>query len=408
MGYTLVKITTYYPEYLKYYYNRYPSSKRMSYADQYDHMMRDAFGLADFYSKNFRKLGVNAYEIVANAEHMQIAWAKEHGIENKDILIEQLRFLKPDVVIFQDASLCNENYLEYIRAEVASIRKIIGCCGAPYNDYQLKLFGKYDYMITFSPEYVEDFKSRGINVYWLYHAFEKSLLQIINQDNEFPEVDVIFVGGFDIGSGWHNSRYDIIKTLIHEKIDLKIYSKITYNSKLNHLLKYGLFKIASFMTENEMAKLATKIPYINRAIKWSGVSKTQPKLDFLEKMEIQPIFGIDMYKALNKAMIGFNIHIDSSKRFAGNMRCFEITGVGSCLVTDNKQNIGDLFEVDKEIVVYNSKEECIEKIKWLVYHPNDAKAISRAGQERTLKDHSYEKRAEQMNMFIKQTLNTSR
>ena len=35
---------------------------------------------------------------------------------------------------------------------------------------------------------------------------------------------------------------------------------------------------------------------------------------------------------------------------AGNIRMFEITGVGSCLLTENFNNIPQLFDIDKEVV----------------------------------------------------------
>src|SRR5439155_2879419 len=37
------------------------------------------FGVADFYSSTLRKLGYEAYDIHANNEFMQKAWAREHG-----------------------------------------------------------------------------------------------------------------------------------------------------------------------------------------------------------------------------------------------------------------------------------------------------------------------------------------
>ena len=44
-----------------------------------------------------------------------------------------------------------------------------------------------------------------------------------------------------------------------------------------------------------------------------------------------------------------NIHSDEFWLITGgNIRMFEATGVGSCLLTDHKQNLQDLFIPDEE------------------------------------------------------------
>jgi spore maturation protein CgeB len=109
---------------------------------------------------------------------------------------------------------------------------------------------------------------------------------------------------------------------------------------------------------------------------------------------------VEMLKALRMAKIGFNIHIDKAIKDAGNMRIFEVTGVGACLVTDWKENIGELFEPGKEIITFQSVEECVENIKWLIDHPVYREEIAKAGQARCLRDHTYAKRAIELNHII--------
>ncbi|MFO0210108.1 MAG: glycosyltransferase, partial [Pseudanabaena sp.] len=90
-----------------------------------------------------------------------------------------------------------------------------------------------------------------------------------------------------------------------------------------------------------------------------------------------------------------------------NMRLFETTGVGSCLITDWKQNINDLFEPDREVVTYRSSSECIEKVKWLLSNPLEAEKIAKAGQHRTLKDHTFDIRSVQLDLIIQEALKYS-
>ena len=74
------------------------------------------------------------------------------------------------------------------------------------------------------------------------------------------------------------------------------------------------------------------------------------------------------------------------------MRVFEVTGSGACLLTEYKDNISDFFEIDKEVLTYIDQDDCIKKIKWINDHPEEVKQIAIAGQQRTLKNHTYHQR----------------
>ena len=89
------------------------------------------------------------------------------------------------------------------------------------------------------------------------------------------------------------------------------------------------------------------------------------------------------------------------------MRLFEATGVGTCLLTDWKENLSELFEIDREIVTYKSVDECIEKAKWLLEHPQERELIAKAGQARTLKDHTFAQRAVQLDKIIREALSST-
>ena len=83
------------------------------------------------------------------------------------------------------------------------------------------------------------------------------------------------------------------------------------------------------------------------------------------------------------------------------MRLYEATGMGSLLLTDHKDNLNEIFEIDKEIVTYKSKEEASDKAFYYLRNPDQLKKIALAGQKRTLKDHTYEKRMEELIIILK-------
>jgi len=78
------------------------------------------------------------------------------------------------------------------------------------------------------------------------------------------------------------------------------------------------------------------------------------------------------------------------------MRLFEATGVGTLLITDWKMNLHDMFELGKEVVAYRSPEECIKLVQYYLEHDREREAIARAGQERTLREHTFYHRMQEV------------
>jgi spore maturation protein CgeB len=115
-------------------------------------------------------------------------------------------------------------------------------------------------------------------------------------------------------------------------------------------------------------------------------------------------WGLDMYNILSRTKISFNRHINVAENNANNMRLYEATGMGSLLLTDRKDNLRKLFEEDREIVTYESKEEALEKYNYLINRPEELANIAKAGQLRTLKDHSYENRIKELIQIINKHL----
>jgi spore maturation protein CgeB len=113
------------------------------------------------------------------------------------------------------------------------------------------------------------------------------------------------------------------------------------------------------------------------------------------------IWGIDMYRALARSKITLNRHINVAENNANNMRLYEATGVGAMLLTDRKNNLHELFEIGKEVVTYSSKEEAAELVHYYLDHSEESKKIAMAGQARTLREHTYEQRMQELVPILK-------
>ena len=117
---------------------------------------------------------------------------------------------------------------------------------------------------------------------------------------------------------------------------------------------------------------------------------------------------MDMYRVLAQSRITVNVHIDVAENFANNMRLYEATGCGALLLTDEKDNLDDLFRTGDEVVAYRSVDDAIDKIRHYMQHPDEAAAIARAGQQRTLSEHTYRHRMEELSEILDRYLRSAR
>jgi hypothetical protein len=402
MNYRFVKVTSFYRDFLKRYYNQHPEIINLSYDAQMTHLMSKSYSWADYYARHLRNLGNDAYEIVANANPLQNAWAKEHGCSSTglEIVLGQLKFLKPDVIMFQDSYHFNGDWIKELRKSVPSIKLVFGFGCSPFNNLHLELFRAFDFMIVCSPRFSIEFQKSGLRVHTLLHAFEDSLLDKIGKDNPYPEIDFSFLGSFIPGSEGHVLRQQVIEQLINSRVNLDIYAHILTIKPLDLFLRKSAYISAQIMKGLKLDSLAKSIPGVKKAYFLSETPQNPKNISAISRIAKPPVYGLDMFKAISRSKIGFNMHGAAAGDYAANVRLFEITGVGSCMVTDWKKNLNEIFEIDKETVAFSSGDECVEKIKWLLDHPKERKEIALAGQKRVLKDHTFKIRAAQLNEII--------
>ena len=89
---------------------------------------------------------------------------------------------------------------------------------------------------------------------------------------------------------------------------------------------------------------------------------------------------------------------------AGNIRLFEATGVGSCILTKYTDDLSNLFVPDEEVAVYRSKEEAVSKAKYLLNNESELNRIAKAGMRKTWRKHTAEIRAKEFIQIIRDKL----
>ncbi len=406
----LQKIQTNLPVYLRQFYER-PALKEQTYAEQLAALMENASSWADFWSVALARLGYETNEVISNAEPMQKQWARECGAAHTrdnwlfEITTAQVRAFRPDVLFVNDYTTFPASYLRHLKSQCSSIRLVIGWCGAPYKDPSV--FKEFDLVLSSVPELVQDFLAKGHRCHLIHHAFEPRVLGRIDTTGE-PEVDFSFVGSISKNKNFHHEREELLLRLI-ERTNLHIWAEVSQFSLSERVgvsarrLAFDAVRTASRLGIPKFILEAT--PVVRKITRWGARPSLPEPVDArIVRRAYPPLFGLEMYQQLQRSRISLNTHINLSSSYASNMRLYEATGVGSCLLTDWKANLPELFEPDAEIVTYRTADECVEKVNYLLEHEAERRSIARAGQQRTLRDHTFDKRAVRLNEIIRDAL----
>ena len=400
---SLLKVTSFYKDFLSDYYHSNPGITEKSYQEQFKHLMAEGYGYADFFPRYLaQNHSMEAREIVHNAGYLQAAWAREQGsrLKGDELLLEQIAFYKPEVVFIQDSINFDAAFIARIREKVGSVRLLIGHCCAPYTAGNLEAFRSYNLVLTCSEKFLEEFEKHQIHACLFPHGAEASLVTQ-RGSKPAPENDVIFIGSLLYRSEFHQTRIAYAEEILHSGLPFTLIGSIEEDPW--HLLK---MKQASYLLVRALEKAGIKafrgIQSYRKMAQWKEMpAKARYAASIKENIRQESLFGRHMLEEIARHAIGFNLHAEVAGDYAVNVRMFEVTAAGALLVTDHKKNIGELFEPDSEILTYSSPAECIEKLRWAIDHPEEAQKIATAGQLRTLKDHSVEKRADLLYEIMK-------
>jgi spore maturation protein CgeB len=383
-----------YPRFLDWLYRREQGLETASYARQMAARNASLFGVADFYSRNFVASGHAAAEIHVNNPWLQSAWAREHGMavvapeprgapasaalpgwlqravtpfkpllrplarkvglspkldrEAEKILLAQIEDFPPDVIINQDIFHIDTALAGRIKAIGRPI--LIGQVGVEpprTGDWTV-----YDLMLSQLPSIVASFRRAGVRSEVCHLAFEPAVLEAL-PTAPVMDIDVSFVGTV---SPDHRQRIALLEA-VAERYDLKLFG-------------------------SKPQALAANSP--------------------LHRCFQGEVWGADMYQTLRRSRVALNSHIDFAGQEAGNMRLFEATGAGVYLLTDYKDNLSSLFAPDQEVAVWRSVDDCLATIGRALNDDNGRTAIASAGHARTMAQHTYRHRTQQILAFVEE------
>lgn len=408
MTYRFLKLTSVYPVFAEAFETQ-ANGSECSFDGLNARFIGTRYGLSDYFSRHLRALGNEAEERFVTVERLQKLWAQERSFPFTEeswlqqIVIEQVKEFKPDVLFYQDLYLFDRNFRDQIKHATNALSTTLGWRTAPTRNFSG--FEDLDLVLTSSPAFAHAFKESGAQSAVLPFGFDPILLEETNEQSD--RIPFSFLGTVGISTGDHSSRYRLIRELLLTT-PLEVFSSTEGGLSVNPLKR----RVLSFLyrLNRRLApaglqhELLTHLPGIRSVKDWE-TDRALPELHQMYKERWHPPrFGLDYFQTLRNSLVSLNAHLDATGDYAVNMRLFEATGMGSCLLTDSKSNIEDYFEPDSEIVVFRSVQECRSKALSLLNDPRECSRIAKAGQARVLRDHSMEQRVLLLDALIKSIL----
>lgn len=359
-------VNTDYAAFLSAFYAGHTDLEAKSFATQMDARMSTLFGVADFYSRNLRTLGHEAVDVHANNLPAQSAWAREHGFRPErprkrlrlrrgfvpwwgegtqrwllDVLAAQVRYYRPDVILNQALDEVSGAFLSRTKPPLTLL---VGQHARPELPDTRELRA-HDLLISSVPSNVSHFAALGIPSALHGLGFEGRLIDEFPQ--ELRSLPVTFVGSF---FSVHGTRESFLEELCSLVPELQVWTDSL-----------------------------------------AGIPETSP----IRKAWMGAAWGREMYGVLARSRITLNHHGHTGP-FANNLRLFEATGMGALLITDAKDNLGDVFLPGEEVVDYHDVSECAELIRYYLDNEQERARIAAAGRMRTLRDHTWAVRMQQL------------
>lgn len=389
-------LNTDYHRFLAQHYAAHPELCDASHAQQQSALVAARFGVSPFYAAGLRRLGHETRLVTLNNRYLQRAWARENGIWSDDlehvpdvefaaaqretpsathgasvaararpacflrpvressatdrqswyeVLCAQVDAFEPHIVLNQCPEWTTPELLWALRGRGC---RIVGQHPATPVD-EIDCWPQHDLIVSSFPPTVADLRARGVRAELHRLGFEPALLRELPVA---PPVDVAFIGNF---YGIHSSR-----TRWLEDVCSAVPTVAVWSESVDHL--------------------APDSP-IRRCYRG-------------------PIWGRRMYATLAAARITLNHHGDVGP-YANNLRLYEATGCGSLLITDDKRNLGELFDVGAQALAYRDAEECVALLRRYLSDEPARRRIAAAGQRRTLDSHTWSRRMEELDALVR-------
>ena len=253
---------------------------------------------------------------------------------------------------------------EFRRNLVKDIMTAILFTESPYiDDRQLDLLGSVDFGFTMDKYSLPKFKVINDRSAYIGHSFSEDVHYPRGPDKEYS-ADV-----FMVGTGFPERR-DLLMSIDWSGIDLKL---------------FGDWEVADQQVDGT------------------------PLEDYVVKMYLDN--EEEVPKWYSNSRVSLNIfrtarwpekmvkHIDGTEAYSASPRCFGTMACGGLLLTDSRPELFDLFDVGKDLLVFNSPEDMHDKVRYYIRNEGESDSVRESGYN-AVQRYSYHNRASELVTYI--------
>jgi spore maturation protein CgeB len=361
-------------------FNTHPGFEKQSYSSQIKALIDRQYYQSDSMGAALAAYNVTSEYLIPHCYPLQQSWAKDNDprlysqwvlekpirsinarvFKNTDTfrniaektLIAQVKDAKADVIYIHSGIRLSKKTVLEIKKNCGTLILQWSCPIGNFVDFPFHLF---DLICTSSVNIQTHFEKKNIPVLLLQQAFDSRILETIKKQEKTG--DLVFIGS--VNPLFHKTRIALLNQLLNSlSVDIYCPEDNTGDVELKKIMEHKKGSIG----------------------------------------------GAEMFTQYGKYKVGLHIPGDDFLKDAGAKRLFEVSGIGTLLLTLEQENIAEYLEPGKEIVTFRDGTDCIEKANYYLSHEAEREKIAAAGQARTLKEHTFENRAAQLLEVIKAQL----
>lgn len=292
---------------------------------------------------------------------------------------------------------------------------------AVYTDTMLN---SCNYIFVFDKMFYHDLKTKGANCYYMPLGVNVTRLGAMNITNEqishFSE-EVSFVGSLYSQNSYNEGKKCFTEEVIakHEKLFSKqygdwreryLYTDVTDEdiTMMEKCVPIGKSELFPYMSKKDMYvgivlshKMAEyeRFRVLNELAKHCRVTlyNSRDAHSMLKNVICKPEVKYEMETPIVyfSSKINLNMTIRSI-RMGLPLRVFDIMGVGGFLMSNYQEEFEELYIPEKDVVLYSTIDELIDKTKFYLTHERARLTIAMNGYKRTVSEHTMKIRVEQI------------
>jgi hypothetical protein len=282
-------------------------------------------------------------------------------------------------------------YSSFCRPEVVRHIRSMGICTVNWYcnaSYQINLVEEiapaYDFCLVPEKFRLEDYRRIGANPVYCQEAANPDVYHSYDVPREY---DVTFVGQC------YGDRSEYIHLLRGSGVDVRVWGKgwVDYGAK--HAQAGEPCKERCRTIEG------AKLLYRVMRDRLPSLPPLQtPWAPIPPECCGSPLTDEEMVKmySRSKVNLGFSscgdTHLRGDRVLQVRLRDFEVPMSGGFYMVEYMHELGEFFDIGREVVCYHDKEDCVAKARYYLKHGDEREQIRAAGHARCLRDHTWQKR----------------